>query len=213
MKKEQKFIQVNLSFGQWIFNFIALQFIAFFYILKGAIIFGLFPTISSLMHIFYKWLVHQEYDLSITKEFKAFYQENFWESNKLGWLLTLIGSVLWIDLYISYHFIQSMIIHSLLLILFLLFLILSAYLFPVYARFSFRKIRDYLKQAFFISLSSFIQSTAIIVAVIVTSYIFYSIPFILLFFGIPLFSGSMSWFAFQGILRAEKMKLDQGVSH
>lgn len=213
MKKEEKFIQVNLSFGQWIYNFIALQFIALFYILKGAIIFGLFPTISSLMHIFYKWIVHQEYDLSIPKEFKEFYQKSFWESNKLGWLLTFIGSALWIDLYISYHFIQSMIIHSLLLILFIIFLIASAYLFPVYARFSFSKISDFLKQAFFISLSSFIQSLAIIVALIVMSYIFYSIPFIGLFFGIPILFGSIAWFAFQGILRAEKMKLDQGVSH
>ena len=213
MRKEQRFIQVNLSFGQWIYNFITIQFIALFYILKGAIIFGIFPTVASLVHIFYKWIVHQEFDLSITKEFKAFYQKSFWESNKLGWLLTCIGSILMVDLYISYHFIQSMIIHSLLLILFIVFLIVATYLFPVYARFAFSQTSDYLRQAFFISLSSFIQSAAIIVAVIVMSYIFYSIPFILLFFGIPIFFGSMSWFGFQGILRAEKMKLDQGINH
>lgn len=213
MGKEQRFIQANLSFGQWIYNFITLQFLALFYILKGAVIFGIFPVVASLIHIFYRWIVHQEFDLSITKEFKAFYQKSFWESNKLGWLLTCIGSVLMIDLYISYHFIQSIIIHSLLLILFIVFLIVSAYVFPVYARFAFSQAKDYLKQAFFISLSSFIQSAAIIVAVIVMSYIFYSIPFILLFFGIPIFFGSVSWFAFQGILRAEKMKLDQRVRH
>lgn len=212
MKKEQKFIQVNLSFGQWIYNFMALQILALFYILKGAIIFGLFPTISSLMHIFYKWIVHQDYDLSIPKEFKTFYHDSFWESNKIGWLLTFTGSVLWIDLYISYHYIQSVIIHSILLILFILFLIVSAYLFPIYVRFSFSKLKDYLKQAFFISLSSFIQSLAIIVSLIVMSYIFYSILFIMLFFGIPILFGSIAWFAFQGILRAEKMKLDQNLS-
>ena len=211
MERENKFLRVNLSFGHWLYHFILLQFLPIFYILKGAILFGIFPTIASLMHIFYKWIVHQDYDLSITKEFKAFYHENFWESNKLGWLLTAVGTVLMVDLYISYHFIQSIIVHSMLVILFILFLIVSAYLFLIYARFDFSETRDYLKQAFFMSLSSSIQSIAIIVAVIVLSYLFYSIPFILLFFGIPIFFGSIAWFAFQGILRAEKMKVEQGL--
>lgn len=209
--EQKKFIQANISFGQWIYNMITLNFLTLFYTFKGALIFGLFPAFASLMHIFYKWIVHKEYDLSISTEFKTFYHKNFWEANKLGGLLTVIGIVLLLDLYISIQFIQSIIIHSLLLILFILFLMVSFYLFPVFARYAYSQSRDYVKQAFFISLSSFIQSAAILVALIAMSYVFYSIPFLLLFFGIPIIFGGIGWFAYQGILRAEKMKMDQKI--
>lgn len=211
MNKESKFINVNLSFGHWIYNLIILQFLPVFYTLKGFILFGFFPSVASTFNILYQWIAFSHYDLSISKEFKLFYEKYFWESNKLGWGMTGVGALLVFDLYISTQFIQSILFHTVLMGLFLIYLVISSYLFLVFARYDFGKLRDYMKQSFFIGFSSIFQSIAILLAMVVLSYIFYYIPFLTLFFGIPLLFGAISWFAIQGILKAENMRVNKNM--
>lgn len=205
MKNNSKFVKANISFGQWIYQFFLLQYLPIFYTLKGLVLFGIFPSIASSFYIFYKWIATGEYDLSLSKEFKKFYEKYFWETNKLGWGMLIIGAILLFDLYISSYFIQSIILHTLLVALFFVYLVVGSYLFFIFARYDFEKTRDYIKQTFFVGLTSIIPSIAILVAVIVISYIFYHIPFLFLFFGLPILIGSISWFAYQGVSRAENM--------
>lgn len=209
MNKESKFMKVNLSFGHWIYNFILLQFLPVFYTLKGFILFGFFPSVTSTFNILYQWIAFSHYDLSISNKFKEYYEKYFWESNKLGWTMTGVGALLVFDLYISTQFIQSILFHTVLIGLFFIYLIISSYLFLVFARYEYGKLRDYIKQSFFIGISSIFQSIAILLAIVIVSYIFYYVPFITLFFGIPLLFGAISWFAIQGILKAENMRREK----
>lgn len=206
MDNESKFLKVNLSFGQWIYNVILLQFLPIIYTLKGAIVLGIFPSIASTFNVFYKWISTGEYDFSVHTEFRTYYDKYFWQSNKLGWIMFSVGTVLALDLYISSQFIQSIIFHTVLIILSFIYIVICSYSFIVFARYDYPRITIYIKQCFYIGLSSIVQSVAILLAVLVVSYVFSYIPFILLFFGIPLMIGSISWFAVQGILNAEKMR-------
>lgn len=205
MKNKSEFIRMNLTFGQWLYNFILLQFLPFLYTLKGFIIFGVFPAVASTFNIFYRWIALKEYDKSVAKQFKQFYTDYFWQANKLGWGVISVGAFLVFDLYISAYYIQSILLHTLLVGLFFIYLVISSYLFLTFSRYKYKKLRDYVKQSFYIGLSSVFQSIAIILALVVVTYIFDYIPFLLMFFGIPILFGAISWFAIQGILKAEEM--------
>lgn len=209
MNEQKGFMQVNISAGMWIYNLTLLQILPLMYTLKGAILFGFFPSIASTFNVLYKWMVTKEYDFSIRDEFKTFYKENFWETNKLGWLMLGVGGFLGIDLFISSNFIQSVYIHTFLAVLFFVYLAIYCYLFPVFARYDLLRIRDYVKQASLIGLTSVTQTVAILLAAVVMGYVFFYVPFLLLFFGIPFMLGPICWFAVQGMLRVEDIKLNK----
>lgn len=208
MENQQKWMKNSLSFGYWLYNIFLLQVLPILYSLKGLIFLGIFPSIASSFHVFYQLFIEKRFDLSVQVEFKNFYQRYFWQTNKLGYILAGMASILFIDLYISSHYIQSLILHLFLLLLTGIYLVVASYLFTVFSRYDYQKLRNYFKQSFFIGLSCPVQSVAILLALVVVSYIFYYIPFILVFFGLPVTFGAVSWFASQGILKAEQLSMD-----
>lgn len=207
MKNNKEHLKLNLAFGQWIYSFFILQVLSIFYSLRGGIILGVFPSVSSIFYIFYEWIHHKKYDLSIGSEFSKFYHKYFWETNKLGWIMLGVGGVLSVDFYISRQLIKSLFIHYIVLMMIGIYLLIFLYLFPVFARYSLKTVQ-YIKQSFFISFSSISQSIAMALATFIMIYLFYSVPFLFLFFGIPLLLLPIGWFATQGILRAERSKKD-----
>lgn len=211
-RNSNKLMHVNLSIGQWLYNFFMLQLLFIVYTLKGIVVLGIFPSIASLFHVFYKWIIKDETDLSTRKEFHEFYHRYFWSTNFLGGSMMGTALLLGVDWYVSKNYIQSSIFHTFLLLLIFIYLSTFFYLFPVFARYAFDKKRDYIKQAFYIALSSIIQTAAIWVALVVLTYLFYYIPFLMLFFGIPVTIGVIAWFALQGIEKAELMKTKQAIS-
>ena len=203
---ESKFMNANLSVGEWLSHFFLLQFLPILNTLKGFILLGFFPAIASTFNIFYQWIQFKKFDLTIPKEFNFFYKKYFWQANQLGWGLTFIGAILLFDLYVSSQFIQSLVLHSVLLILFFIFLVVSSYAFIVFVRYDLKKIGMYYRQAFFIGFTSIFQSIAILLTIVLLYMLFQYVPFIALFFGLPLLIGGISWFAIQGVQRAEKMR-------
>ena len=204
---ESSFIHKNMAFGRCIYNLFSLQFFILFYSLKGFIIFGFFPAVAATFQVMYRWIVYREYDIVISKQFSIFYAENFWKANKIGWLLTGSALLLAGDLMISKQMIQSPIIHTVLVIVFIIFLLLGAYIFPVFVRYDYHALIVYFKQSFFIGIASLPQSIAIFILGTLLYKVFHWIPFVALFFGAPMLIGGISWFAFQGILKAEALKV------
>lgn len=204
MDNNSKFIRANVSVGLWLYNFVLLQFLTFFSIIKGFIFLGIFPSIASAFYILYRWINNGEHDLILSHTFNSYYKKYFKETNQLGWSMTGIGLLLVVDLYISSQYIQSILFHSVLIGLIFVYIVVCSYLFTVFARYDYPKLTLYFKQSFFIGLTSIAQSLAIIVAVIVMSYLFEAVPFMFLFFGIPVMIGIISWFAVQGIHKAEE---------
>lgn len=212
MKNKSGFVQINISLGQWLYNFILLQFLPILYSLKGFLLFGVFPAIASTFNVFYRWFVFKEYEKSVLEQFKQFYKTNFWQANKLGFGVLAVGGFLIFELYISSYYIQSILLHTLLVGLFIIYLVISNYLFLVFSRYNYQKLSDYIKQSFYIGLSSIFQSIAILIAIVVVMNVFNYVPFLFMFFGNPILFGAVSWFAVQGILKAEDMSKNQAIN-
>ena len=123
----------------------------------------------------------------------------------------MVGAFLLFDLYISSNYIQSLLLHTLLVGLFFIYLVISSYLFLTVSRYNYDKLSDYIKQSFYIGISSIFQSIAILLAMVVVLNVFSYVPFLLLFFGLPILFGAISWFAVQGILKAESMSENQAM--
>lgn len=205
MKENKGYIKWNIEVGQWIYSLFLLQVLTILYALRGLLVLGFFPAVASGVHVFYKWFQHKEFDLSISREFREYYHRYFWESNKTGWMMCGIGIVLAVDYFISQQYIRSMALHYILLLIIGIYIAVFLYLFPVAVRYDLAT-RHYLKQAFFVALTSMAQTISAFLIAFIVIYMLYLIPFIGLFFGIPLLLGGISWFTIQGMQKAEEAK-------
>ncbi|WP_138420326.1 YesL family protein [Aquibacillus sediminis] len=64
--------------------------------LFGLLIGGVFPATIAALGICRKWL-RGEHDIKIWQVFKRVYRQEFYVSNMVGWLLTIIGIVLYVN--------------------------------------------------------------------------------------------------------------------
>lgn len=202
--KDNRFINFILNAGQIIYDLFLLQILWILYSLKGFIILGVFPATVSIVNIYYKWL-QGDRNLSIIHEFKEGYKVNFKQANQIGYLYALIFGLLYIDLRVSVVYIQSIILHTVLLLLTLLTAIVCIYSLIITVRYNF-SLKDTLKQSFFVSLSVPIYTIATLIGIILVSSLMYNFIFLFLFFGIPLFLIPIVWFTYTGLQKAEEQR-------
>src|SRR5699024_7509123 len=203
-KEDNRFINFIIKTGQIIYDLFLLQVLWIFYSLKGFIFLGVFPATISIVNIYYK-LVEGHKSLSIIQESKEGYDLNFKQANQIGYLYVLIFGLLYIDLRVSIVYIQSIILHTFLLLLTLLTLIVCVYSLIIIVRYDF-SFKDILKQAFFVSLSVPIYTIATLIGIILVSSLMYNFIFLFLFFGIPLFLIPVVWFTYTGLKQAEEQR-------
>lgn len=199
--KDNRFINFIIKLGQVIYDMFLLQILWIFYSLKGFILLGIFPATVAVVNIYYKRLQGNE-NLSITKEFKESYDLNFKQANQVGYLHAVILGLLYIDLRVSTLYIQSIILHTFLLLLTLLAVTVCIYSFIIIVRYDF-SLSQVIKQAFFVSLSVPVYTIATLVGIILISVLMYNYIFLLLFFGIPLILIPVVWFTYEGLKAAE----------
>lgn len=205
MKNERNFMQINIQLGKWVYSLFLLNILIIVYSMKGLIIFGLAPAVTSAFHVFYRWIYFKEFDVSIHQMFREHYNRYFWKSNKLGWIVFTIGLTFVFDIYISQQFIQSQMIHIIILLLAFTYLAVVLYIFPIFVRYDLT-ILQYFKQAFYITFSSIIQTTALLLSAIIVAIGLYYLRLIVLFFGFTFLIAAISWYGLQGIIKAEGSK-------
>lgn len=202
--KDNRFINFIINVGQIIYDLFLLQILWIFYSIKGFIFLGIFPATVSIINIYYKRLQGNE-NLSIIQEFKEDYHLNFNQANQVGYLHAVILGLLYIDLRVSIVYIQSIILHTVLLLLTLLAVIVCIYSLLIIVRYDF-SLKDTLKQAFFVSLSVPVYTAAALIGIILVSSLMYNYIFLFLFFGIPLFLIPVVWFTYTGLKKAEEQR-------
>ncbi|MGX7060174.1 YesL family protein [Vagococcus humatus] len=213
MKKEEiiidnttGFVKGSYRLGSFIIKALWLQLLTVCYTLKGCLLLGLFPSITTSFR-----LVHQNFKEDLTakelrQKFKHYYQETFKESNQVGYILTVLGLFLVIDLKVSSIYIQSVMLHMLLLVFFIGYLGVCLFIFPVIARYQLTT-QQYLKQAFLLFLASPVETIAIVIALSLLGIIWTACPILLFIASIPMVTGVILWFSKQGILRSERKHL------
>lgn len=206
-QKSNKFLNTIMIAGNWIYNIFLLQFLWLLYTLRGVVFFGVFPSIAGIVHVAYRWFSTKEIDFSVSEEFRRGYLSQFKQANQIGYILLAAAAIFYLDIRVSNVFIQSIILHTLLLFLGLLVLCMALYTFTVLARYEY-SLGNIFKQSFFVALSAPVYTAAAVISSLMVIELLRNYLFLLLFFGIPLLIIPVVWFTYTGILTAEKRKAE-----
>lgn len=199
-------MEINYRFGQWLLKLLQIQYYWLDYTLKGLIIGGLFPATATVFYLFHLWFENtQGHDFRISDVFQEQFKRTFKGSNVLGYLMTFTLIVLWSNLQISKHFIQSPLLHYLLVLLLLLTLGTLLYLFPVYVRYELPCFY-YVRQAILLLLLNLLPTLAMLIGFFLVIGVMTFIPILLVFAGVPLIILPISWFALVAIKKTESAK-------
>lgn len=135
---------------------------------------------------------------TIYGQFKQIYKEEFIKSNIIGWILLIVGIIL----YINYQAFQQLgdeipllFVFSFFLVLFF-FNIILIWIFPLLAHYQ-TTIKQYFRYAIIIGLSKILYSIGICVSLIVVFYLSLEIPSMFIFVTFALISLLTMWFAMQ----------------
>ncbi len=170
--------------GSLCFNLAYINLLWIAFSLLGIVFVGLFPATVSMLYVLRKLLENDE--IKIFELYKKVYKQEFKKANIIGWLLTLFGSIIVIDLLFIFNN-EGLIFTILLFVLFLLlltYLSISFYIFPIVSYYQLSVLND-VKYAFVFSVS-FPHYTILILI----SYLFIIALFITFPLLIPLFFGS-----------------------
>ncbi len=155
--------------------------------LLGLIVFGFFPAIIAAFSIFRKWFTGYS-DISITKNFWRVYKREFVRSNLVGFIIVLVGGLLYINMSIA-EVIQHegiRLTYYPLLLVNILFLGMLIYLLPMYVHFD-MKLVELFKNAFLCMFAMPLLTIILVVTIVLIYFLFTMIPGLLPFFGFSLF--------------------------
>lgn len=154
-------------------------------------IFGIFPATATVFA-----LIRQEKVNGITPTFTLFFiyfKRCFWKVNLMGWILAIVGYVIYVDFklitYVEGN--MKMFFYFSLLVVAIICLFVSFYVFPVYVHYNIK-----IKKAYFISLMLIftypIQSIFIGVVSLLHLYIIANFPGLIPFFGLSVWAFCVS---------------------
>lgn len=171
------------SFFDWVTRIALLNVLWIVFTLLGAVIFGLFPATTATFIIARKW-VSGETDIPVVKTFWNSYKKDFVQGNLLGYLLSVVAYVLYLDfvfLTVSPSNAVYLLTIPFVLITFI-FTLTVLYVFPVFVYYD-MKLFQVLKSAFFIMLLHPLQTLIMIIGCLGLFVILWTFQGLAIFFG------------------------------
>lgn len=202
MQNTKGSVKLYYKTGQFLLTSIKLQVLFLLYTLRGGIIFGLFPALTTVMNYYLRHFSKKEEILKIAPWFKETYQQNFKQANQLGFIQLAVLGILWLDLRVAGQLLQNRILHFFLLFFFIVSLLIALYLFPAFLRYDL-KLLQYFKQAFFLVISNLVESLAAILGMFVAIALAAFFPILIFVAFVPLMVLPVTWFALQGMQKIE----------
>lgn len=207
-KQKPNFISIIQRVGQYIIDFFLLQFLFLLNTLRGGVIFGFFPAIGSNFNYMFKEFINKDQAPPVTKEFNSSWKKHFKLTNQIGYSILLAVVFIYMDLRLNEKFIQSSILHTLLLIVLALMAFITIYTFTILIGHSL-SYKAIFKQSFFVALSSPSYTIAALIGLILMYEFLKFFNFLAIFFGAPLLILPIAWFTFSGLQKIEEMKKDE----
>jgi uncharacterized membrane protein YesL len=81
---------------QWISRLVLLNVCWILFSALGLFVTGLFPATAALLGVTRKWIMG-DHELKIWNTFKQIYRQEFAAANRMGWILSLVGTILFIN--------------------------------------------------------------------------------------------------------------------
>lgn len=206
-ERQQKtgFIDMIRISGNYIADFFLVQLLFIFNTLRGGIVLGFFPAISSTYNYLFSVFLQNDKKQSVTREFNNSWKKYFKRSNQVGYTLLFAYAFIYMDLRLNEKIVQSPTLHTLLLIVLAIIAFTTVYTFTVLVGHSL-PYKEIFKQSFFASLASPVYTIAGLLGLLVVYELLKQFNFIALVFGLPLLVLPLAWFTFSGLAKIEQMK-------
>ncbi|WP_407267830.1 YesL family protein [Radiobacillus sp. PE A8.2] len=175
-------------FSEWGVRLVYVNLLWFIFAALGGGILGVFPATQALFSVTRHWLNGDE-TIPVLRTFWKSYREYFIRSNILGYLLLLLGFILWID----FQFIQTqsgiVATASEIILIGMLFMygIVVMYIFPVYTHYR-MNLLDAIKDALFIGVLHPFRTFLMMLMHLLIFYILLLVPGIIPFISVSLLS-------------------------
>ena len=189
---------------QWITRIVMLNLLWFLFSVFGLFALGIFPATAAALGISKKW-INGEQDIPVYKTFKKNYKEEFKPSNKVGWIFTLIGLVLFVNYRVIASEEKEFWVGTIFGFYFIVFLyiITVVWLFPLLIHYK-NHWFQYLKTGLVIGLVKIHYTIAIYLVGITIIYISLKYPGIIPFFSIGIFVIIWYWLSLQVFEKIDK---------
>lgn len=163
--------------------------------LMGAIVFGAFPSTAALYTVMRKWIMKEE-DVAVWKTFWNTFRAELFKANAAGYLFLVVGFIIYIDLkfFQSQGSLIALTLSYFFVILFILYLIMCLFFFPVFVHYELKTLQ-YLKQTFFIVMLRPLEAILAVAGSIAVYYVMLISPGLIPFFSMSLTAYIITWFA------------------
>ncbi len=191
---------------EWTMKLVYVNVLWIAFTLLGFIALGIMPSTTSLYAIVRKWIMG-EMDIPIFKTFWKTFRTDFIKANLIGFILLVIGIILYVDIL---FFKSSVgIVYEVLLVLLLglglLYLITLMYIFPVFVHYRLTMIQ-YFKIALVIGISNLQTTLMMVVGIGILYILFCFLPGLVFLFSGVLLSFTFMWFAFKTFTKIDRLK-------
>ena len=170
--------------GEWIYRLILLNFLWMGFAILGLGVFGIFPATNALFSVLRKYLMNKK-KVKIATDFYHFYRKDFLKSNALGYILSLIAVVIWIDFryFMSITNFGMSIVGNVMLVLLVFSLLALCVVFPIFSQYE-MSLGQYIKNALLYPFTHLLTMILLVVSIILFDLIVYKVPGFLPFIGI-----------------------------
>lgn len=176
----------------WITKLAYMNILWILFSVAGFILFGIFPATVSIFAIIRKWR-KGDTEVPIFKTFWQFYRSEFFKSNQLGFILLIIGFILYVDLrilYLTVGFLQ--LLYYPILILFFIYLLVCLNAFPVYVHYELKALQI-IRTSFIRIIINPLSTLAMLAGTIGVIFLTNFIPGIIPFFSVVLLALVLVW--------------------
>lgn len=175
--------------------------------ITGLGLLGFFPSTIGLFAVVRKW-VRGENDIPVFKTYWNTFRTEFAKGNILGYLLLLIGYMIYVDL--KFFQLQSgiwfLFLSYLIIGLLFVYILTLAYFFPVFAHYDL-SLFQYIRQPFLIMISQPVGTLVMVAGMLIVYWLMNFIPGLIPFLGASLLAYVMTWIASRVFLRLESRML------
>jgi uncharacterized membrane protein YesL len=170
--------------GEWIYRLIFLNVLWIGFTILGLGILGVFPATNALFAVLRKFLLNKK-DVKIASDFYHFYRKDFVKSNALGYILTLIAAVIWVDFryFMSITNVGMLIVGNLMLVLLVFVLLALCVVFPIFSHYE-MSFGQYVKNALLYPFTHLLPMILFVISIILFDLIVNQLPGFLPFIGI-----------------------------
>lgn len=191
---------------EWITKFAYLNFLWIIFTFLGLGFLGFFPSTTAMFTVVRKWIMKEE-SVPVFQTFWLAYKKDFVKAQLLGLLMVSIGLVIYLDLnYILANGTETLkLVNVPLFILVLILFMTMLYLFPVFVHFDLKTFAV-LKNAFYIMLINPLLNVFMLIVLVVTYFVMFSIPGLSFFFGGSFVTSIIMAFSYLAFQTVEKKK-------